>query len=160
MSETEFPDEMPPIQQIGTVCGDMFLARMQMAAEISRYTDSPIETMLGLALAEKLHASGRNWSMEPRPDGWIHDQGHIVLIPQLRWRQYRIDWALCQAGKPDLFVECDGNEFHTMPADVQRDMVRDAAAARAGIKTLRFTGAQIFADAAECAYQVLDEVFA
>lgn len=144
----------------GSALGDAFMARMQMAAEISRFTESPIETMLGLALAERLHHAGGLWSIVQPDDGWEYDERHLCLIPQMPWRKYRIDWTIRRQGKPFIFIECDGNEFHTKPEDVARDQVRDAAITAAGIKVFRFTGSEIFKDADRCAFQVLLEALA
>ena len=124
---------------IGQSLNDSFMIRLEMAAQISRFTESPIETMFGLAMLERIHD----------PD-W-------ELIPQLIWGRYRIDWVLRRDGKPDIFIECDGNEFHTSELAVARDKRRDAEIVAAGIKVIRFTGSEIFNDAAGCANQIYRE---
>lgn len=118
------------------------LERLEFAARLSTLTESPIETMLGLALVEKFHGQ------------------KVEIIAQLPWRRYRIDWTVRRAGKTDIFIECDGNEFHTEPDDVARDRTRDAEMTAAGFKVLRFTGSEIFADAGRCAGKVWLEAMA
>lgn len=113
------------------------LDRLKFAARLSRVTESPIETMMGVALHECFAGLEQ-----------------VEIIPQMPWRRYRIDWVVRRAGKTDIFIECDGNEFHTKPVDVSRDRARDAEMAAAGFKVFRFTGSEIFADAASCARTV------
>jgi very-short-patch-repair endonuclease len=115
--------------------GAFFDDRIEVAARMSKFTESPIETMWGLAFYQL---------MEP---DW-------ELIPQFKWRNYRIDWAVKRPGKPLIFVECDGHEFHTRPEHVERDRRRDSFIAKAGIKLFRFTGAQIFGNAEGFALRV------
>jgi very-short-patch-repair endonuclease len=136
----EYPDQMPPLQTIGAAAGNSLLDRLEFAAKLSRHTESPIETMLGLVLHE------------------VFAGDKLEIIPQFQWLQYRIDWAIRRPGKPLVFVECDGAEFHTAPKDVAHDQVRDAAAAKAGIKTFRFTGREIYGSALACALVVRDWV--
>jgi very-short-patch-repair endonuclease len=102
---------------------------------MARFTESPIEIMFGMAM------------MELMDDGW-------ELIPQFKWRRYRIDWALQVPDKRLIFIECDGNEFHTRPEDVARDRRRDIMIRRAGIALFRFTGSEIYQNAKRCALKV------
>jgi very-short-patch-repair endonuclease len=118
--------------------GDYFRPRVEAAARMSRFTESPIETMLGLALLELLD------------DGW-------ELIPQYQWRGFRIDWCLRIPDKPLIFLEADGNEFHTKPHQIERDRRRDALIRRAGIRLWRFTGSEIYRNAEGCALRVYVE---
>lgn len=115
--------------------GDFFRPRIEAAARMSQFTESPIETLLGLALLDLLD------------DGW-------ELIPQFKWRGFRIDWCLRRPDRQDIFLEADGNEFHTKPEQVARDHRRDEIIRRAGIKLFRFTGSEIYRNAAGCALRV------
>jgi hypothetical protein len=155
-----YPDEQVEGEFKPTTIGQSlsggFIARLEVAAQISRFTESPIETMLGLALAERLNESGIDWAFVP-PDGWEYGDKHWCLIPQQPWRRYRVDWAIRRIGKQLIFIECDGNEFHTKPEDVARDRARDAEMTAAGIKVIRFTGSEIFNDAAGCAARIYQE---
>jgi very-short-patch-repair endonuclease len=115
--------------------GAFFRQRAEIAARMARFTESPIEIMFGMAM------------MELMDDGW-------ELMPQFKWRRYRIDWALQVPGKPLIFIECDGNEFHTKAEDVARDRRRDIMIRRAGIRLFRFTGSEIYQAAQRCALKV------
>jgi very-short-patch-repair endonuclease len=116
--------------------GAYFADRVITAARMSEMTESPIETMWGMAFMDLIEA---DWS----------------LVPQFKWRGYRIDWAVERPyGKPLIFIECDGSEFHTRPDQIAKDRVRDIHIRRAGIKIFRFTGSEIYCNAAGCALRV------
>lgn len=116
--------------------GAYFAERVITAARMSELTESPIETMFGMAFMDLIE------------DDW-------ALLPQFKWRRYRIDWAIERPdGKPMIFVECDGSEFHTRPDQIAKDRVRDIHIRRAGIKLFRFTGSEIYRNAAGCALRV------
>ena len=115
--------------------GAFFRQKAEIAARMAKFTESPIEIMFGMAMMELIEG------------GWS-------LCPQYKWRRYRIDWALERGVMPLIFVECDGNEFHTRPEDVARDRQRDIEIRRAGIKLFRFTGREIYQNAAGCALRV------
>jgi very-short-patch-repair endonuclease len=115
--------------------GPFFRQKAEIAARMARFTESPIEIMFGMAM------------MELMEDDW-------ELLPQYKWRRYRIDWALQVPDKPLIFIECDGNEFHTRPEDVARDRRRDVMIRRAGIKLFRFTGSEIYQNAKRCALKI------
>jgi very-short-patch-repair endonuclease len=115
--------------------GAFFREKSEVAARMARFTESPIEILFGMAMMELIEA---DWA----------------LLPQLKWRGYRIDWALERPGRELIFIECDGNEFHTRPEHVARDRRRDHDIRRAGIKLFRFTGREIYRNAAGCALRV------
>jgi very-short-patch-repair endonuclease len=115
--------------------GAFFRQKAEIAARMARFTESPIEIMFGMAM------------MELMEDDW-------GLIPQYKWRGFRIDWALERPDKPLIFVENDGNEFHTKPDQIIRDRARDRMIRRAGIKLFRFTGSEIYRNATGCALRV------
>lgn len=119
--------------------GHFFREKVEAAARMAKFTESPIEVMFGLAMLELMD------------DEWF-------LYPQFKWRRYRIDWALAVPHKSaPVFIECDGNEFHTKPEDVARDRRRDIMIRRAGIKLFRFTGSEIYQNAKGCAMRVYNE---
>jgi len=128
---------MPPLRTLGEAAVSA-LVNLEVAARLAKFTESPIETMLGVALLDVIN---KDWR----------------LIPQLEWRSYRIDWCLHRPGKIDIFIECDGKEFHTKPEQVARDRRRDAEITKAGIKLFRFTGSEIFRNARGCAFRVYHE---
>jgi very-short-patch-repair endonuclease len=115
--------------------GAFFRERVEVAARMARFTESPIEVMFGMAMMEILE------------DDWN-------LIPQWKFGRWRVDWALeLPLGKP-ILIECDGSEFHTSREAVTRDRLRDQLLRRQGYRILRFTGRQIYRDAAGCARKV------
>lgn len=74
--------------------------------------------------------------------------GTIQIMPQMPFQGYRIDFAI--AGQ--LFVECDGHDFHERtPDQAMHDRRRDRACALAGIPVIRFTGREIHSDPWRCA---------
>lgn len=119
------------------------IERLGVAFELNQYTESPIETILG---AELILGSG--------------EFSGLRFIPQYPWRRYRIDWAalVVATDAPALFIECDGRDFHTSESQVAKDRARDKECADAGIKVLRFTGADINRNAALCALEVFRQL--
>jgi very-short-patch-repair endonuclease len=115
--------------------GAFFREKSEVAARMAKFTESPIEILFGMAMMELIEA---DWA----------------LLPQFKWRGYRIDWALERPDRELIFIECDGNEFHTRPEHVARDRRRDQDIRRAGIKLFRFTGREIYRNAAGCALRV------
>jgi hypothetical protein len=73
-----------------------------------------------------------------------------------------MDFAIKVAGvDPGLvFVECDGKEFHSSPAQIARDRLKDKLARDAGIALRRFTGSEINKRGDACAYFIVDDVWA
>jgi very-short-patch-repair endonuclease len=115
--------------------GTYFAERVITAARMSELTESPIETMFGMSMMDLIE------------DSW-------ALLPQFKWRGYRVDWALERPEKSLIFIECDGSEFHTRPDQIAKDKVRDIHIRRAGIKLFRFTGSEIYRNAEGCALRV------
>lgn len=69
----------------------------------------------------------------------------IVIIPQFRVMNYRLDFAIAANGTNKAFVwavECDGKDYHDAAADFERDENLKAL----GIKTNRHSGSAIFKD--------------
>lgn len=58
-------------------------------------------------------------------------------------------------GHAVVLIECDGRDFHCTDAQIANDRRKDAAAALAGIRVLRFTGSEIFHNPTRCAAVVL-----
>lgn len=84
----------------------------------------------------------------------------ICVIPQYKWRGYRIDFAVFYwhiTDRPAVFVECDGHEFHERTKEQAiRDRSRDREMQIAGIPVLRFTGREIYRNPFACVDQVLE----
>lgn len=144
--EDIFPGDVP-LETVGAVFDARVLPTLELPALVSRYTESPIETMLAVAIL-------RQWQdVEFRtPDagpgrGW-------TLIPQYPWGSFRVDLALRKPNGFLIFIECDGKDFHSSPEQVERDAVREQLMLDAGYPVVRFTGAEINYSAVACAEQL------
>lgn len=83
----------------------------------------------------------------------------ILLTPQFRWNEYRIDICVRYRSEPErpLFVECDGHDFHERTKEqAERDRSKDRAVQAAGIPILRFTGREIWRDPGQVVLQILN----
>lgn len=98
-------------------------------------TDTPIEIKLRDALAK--HGLGK------------------LLKPQYRVGPYWIDLAVPQVR---LAIECDGRDYHTSPADRERDQHRDDYLAKLGWRVKHFRGRDIVFATARCAEIVIAEI--
>lgn len=82
------------------------------------------------------------------------------ILTQPKALNYRLDFCLIVKfeGRKDIHriaIECDGHNFHERTKEqAMRDKARDRALVAAGIQVLRFTGSEIFRDAAACAKEV------
>lgn len=80
-----------------------------------------------------------------------------VTVPSVD-RRYRLDFAIMNA--PDglfLAVEVDGHQFHeATPQQAQSDKSRDRKLTAVGWQVLRFTGSEVYRDAAACVREVLE----
>jgi very-short-patch-repair endonuclease len=69
---------------------------------------------------------------------------------------YRIDMTVV-FGTTRLAVECDGHDFHERTKEqAARDKARDRYLVSQGWIVLRFTGSEVWKDAALCAVEILD----
>lgn len=86
--------------------------------------------------------------------------GHVVLIePQARIGRYRIDFRVTLVGNDreitQVLVECDGHDFHEKTRQqAAHDKRRSRELLREGSDIVRFTGSEIFKNAAGCADEV------
>lgn len=79
----------------------------------------------------------------------------ISLDKQVRVLSYKID-ILLSCGQTFLGIECDGHEWHdTTKKQASADRARDRDLLRIGVRTIRFTGGDIFRDANACAVEAL-----
>jgi hypothetical protein len=144
--EPDFPGDRP-MPRIGEVVTST-LTGIELAMKVAQHTESPIETMLAVAIM-------RQWSdvefrtYEAGPGkGW-------TLIPQYPWGKYRVDLALRKPNGFLIFIECDGQEFHSSPEQIARDQVREQLMVDAGYPVVRFTGAEINFSPVACAQVLL-----
>jgi very-short-patch-repair endonuclease len=140
-----FPDEevegeVIPMT-IGQIINSKVLPHVERAATLSKVTESPIETIMGIAVQDAFSDTD------------------CEIIPQWEWRRYRADWAIKKPTGEIAVVECDGAEFHTSPDQVERDRRRDEEMLRAGIAVYRFTGSEIHQGAHHCAMRVKLEFY-
>lgn len=122
--------------------------------------ESPIERVLFAALwclvMQNCDEIDQPWAFSFRPyhpatdkkDGiWLYQQAKIL--------NYRVDFLLEVWWKKQvrlIVVECDGHDFHERTKEqAAHDRSRDREMTLAGFKVLRFTGAEIWADAIMCA---------
>jgi very-short-patch-repair endonuclease len=89
------------------------------------------------------------------------DETNFGIYPQCVITDYAVDFAIlgrcCHVESARLLiaVECDGHDFHERTKEqAERDRSRDRALQLAGAFVLRFTGREIYRDAAVCAAEV------
>lgn len=87
-----------------------------------------------------------------------------LIVPQLEIGRYRLDfgvaWYRPDSGLVMVAVECDGHDFHERTKEqAQRDKSRDRTLLGMGWPVLRFTGSEVYRDAATCADSVADAIF-
>lgn len=121
---------------------------MELSAAVSRHTESPIETILAVAI---LAQHGGDVELRAHGDGF---GPQWTLIPQYPFGRYRADFALRHADGRLFFVECDGRDFHSSPEQVEYDASRDEEMISAGHQVFRFTGAEIHHSAVACVNQL------
>jgi very-short-patch-repair endonuclease len=119
-------------------------------------TDSPIESLFLESfcyLAEECYG----YAVSDR----LGD-GLIKVVPQLMISKMRVDFGIeyeFHGEKIKLAVECDGHEWHDRnKQQATRDKRRDRVAARLGWLVQRFTGSELNESAAQCAFEILDEI--
>ncbi|HEY4102546.1 MAG TPA: DUF559 domain-containing protein [Polyangiaceae bacterium] len=120
-------------------------------------SESPLEAML----LEAFFASGffdrltvpSDVVVGSGPFGLLLQQ---VTVPGVDTR-YRLDFAVMNAAEGlFLAVEVDGHQWHeATPLQVQRDKSRDRRLTAAGWRVLRFTGSEVYRDAAACVAEVV-----
>lgn len=92
-------------------------------------------------------------------DGIGVDKAHFAQ--QIEISGYRVDFlfAISRAnGEPPFVVavECDGHDFHEKTKEqAARDKKRDRTLNDAGVIVYRFSGSEIWADAGDCAKQII-----
>lgn len=85
-----------------------------------------------------------------------------LMAPQVAIDKYRVDFLFGAMHdgreRPALYaVECDGHDFHEKTKEQAiRDKARDRALLAIGVKTVRFTGAEIWGDPMRCVDELMD----
>jgi very-short-patch-repair endonuclease len=131
---------------------------------------SPIESDLLIALVVRGVVGGL-------PDSWIKDSyqqfpdaypvgsfygmGSRVLLVQCPVGSYRADLAIVDLDRVSapIAIEADGHDFHERTKEQARhDRQRDRWFSSSGWRVLRFTGSEIYRDAAAVAEEVVQFV--
>jgi very-short-patch-repair endonuclease len=146
-----------------TVDFDRAWMRIRVAA-LAGAVESPIELLMFAAL----QVVGHHYVSMPtiRGDGpnvvaralAASPCSQFVIVPQACVENYRLDFLVArQTGdfKWAVGVECDGHDYHERTKQqAKRDKSRDRYLLTAGVPVMRFTGSEIWANAAECAEEV------
>lgn len=117
------------------------LDKIEQRMKWGKVCESPIEIDLAIALTCQA--------------GDLFERYGVQIVPQFSWGRFRMDFAIVQSGVPVLFIECDGAEFHSSAEQLARDRKKDAAAEKAGITLLRFSGSDIYRYANNCVVSIL-----
>ena len=141
---------------------DSFMRReMRLAGSCK----SPIERALAAAML-----FAQEWIPYPHVEmfiqgmTWSHDiqfeKDGVYIFPQSRVGRYIADFLIFMQddeARKFIVVECDGHDFHEKTKhQAAQDKKRDRWMIGKGITVLRFTGSEIWANPASCAYQVFD----
>jgi very-short-patch-repair endonuclease len=136
---------------------EMLFARANDGCDLS---ESPIETAMLTALTltfgfwcvGKCHYE-RNGTIVLAND--YDDLGNITIHQQIQLGDFRAD-ILLENRINNIIVECDGHDFHERTKQqARRDRARDRWLQTLGLIVFRFTGSEIWRDAAGCADEVL-----
>lgn len=132
---------------------------------LSDVCESPIEIMLGTAfmmIGGLVTCVKQNNSVHfirvKRHNDVETDDCLITVVPQFRWREYRIDFAMIvgRDHRMTVFIECDGHDFHERTkSQAERDRRKDREIQAAGIPIFRFTGSEIYRNPAGCVRSIL-----
>lgn len=130
--------------------------------EIEPFCESEIEKLLGATILASLRLAfgERVIVCKPEDEGSRPVERVILIIPQYRFLNYRIDFAMRITRPEDLskqyvFIECDGHDFHERTKEqAARDRKRDREIQTAGFPLLRFTGSEIYRDPTACVSQI------
>lgn len=125
-------------------------------------TESPIEQAFGEAFAalwlDKIDGPFVIGAAKDYPSDHRVREG-LGIFTQLMVGPYRVDFMLSLHinGKYSfVVVECDGHDFHERTKEqARRDRSRDREMQMRGLRIIRFTGAEIYADARLCAEEAL-----
>lgn len=133
-----------------------------------RYCESPIEKLLLAALFadHRVHEFQVIFMGNLEPSDRFISGETIYIHQQAKVGPYRADFLIHDCSMPlDLaaprlmVVECDGHDFHERTKEqARRDKQRDRFFQSRGLKVLRFTGSEIFADPQAVADEVLGEL--
>lgn len=129
--------------------------------------DSPIERVFqGYLMAEvEGNPGGHGFDIKfgvDRSAFWPDaspEMGQVYIVPQAKVGIYSVDFLFVigtALGPRWLAVECDGHDFHERTKEqAKHDKSRDRYMLERGIRVMRFTGSEIWADPDKCVQQAL-----
>ena len=124
-----------------------------------KYTESPIEVLIFKEMNRR-----RTFVLCKEGDSPVGEG--LFMFPQYVVGKYRADFVIRGMGyRPTLrvwppkiqatiAVECDGKEFHSTPEQKEHDKEREKYFMNNGIKTIRFTGSEIYKNPRFCVDQI------
>jgi very-short-patch-repair endonuclease len=119
--------------------------------------ESPIESML----LEQFCAAAVEWGYDVGRAVKVQSET-IVVKPQAHVDRWRVDFLITFdffGSLIEIIVECDGHQWHERTkSQATKDRSRDRALQSLGYEVLRFTGSEINAAPARCAFEVLDRI--
>lgn len=120
---------------------------------------SPIEEKLGLALLANIQRLNTPYILTEKHFGQSLFETQWGLFHQIPVGPYRADFVVkYSGGGPTILVavECDGHDFHERTSEQARhDRRRDRYFQTHNYLIARFTGSEIWANAARCADEVV-----
>jgi very-short-patch-repair endonuclease len=133
------------------------LNNMAIATSIVPDTESPIEVLFGaeaVKFFQGLYKDHRTMTFVRchQADENTFAGDHTLLMPQYKWRNYRIDWVvkISFLKQPYFFIECDGRDFHSSEQQILRDRTKDEAIMNAGVQIFRFSGSELERNSLAC----------
>jgi very-short-patch-repair endonuclease len=144
------------VEEAAEAAGDNFDQDIRL---FGRECESPIERVMLAAMISRWESA---CSFMPADKVFlVPHAGEYIVSPQFPAGRYRVDFAifdLSEEGKPKLIVvECDGHDYHERTKEqATRDRRRDRFFTQRGIRFLRFTGSEIWADPIACIEQIED----
>jgi hypothetical protein len=130
-----------------------------IAEQSIKTTESHIETQM-------FHSLMRSKKFILMSEGDKTEGCGLFIFPQAEIKPYRLDFLIKGVGfrkaqrvwPPNstayLCLECDGKEYHSSKEDKEKDLVRDEFLKKKGIKTLRYTGTEIYKYSDKVAYDI------
>lgn len=130
---------------------DRILLKISHLVSMIEDCESPIEQLMGIALAELL----------PGLDQITEANYLIAQYPiDSNDKSYRVDFLLdCFGNNKNVscVVECDGHDYHEKTKEqAKRDKQRDRNLTKDGHKVIRFTGSEIYKNPMHCAREVIN----
>jgi len=91
------------------------------------------------------------------------ERSKVFMSAQVKIGKWRSDFIVSAYGESPFYpvtyaIECDGAEFHSTPAQMDRDHRKEFDLRGHLVRTIRFSGKRIRRDPYACAYQALASV--